>query len=105
MAKIDTRVYVPNKGIHDYSAAYKYGDLIFCTEGFINRKDILTMASTLNKAMEDAREDDYIMMTSLASLCSLACAIFAERFQCLNLLIFEDGEYIDRTIEFKSTVS
>ena len=94
------RVYVPNKGSHDYTAAWDFGDLVFCTGGRVNRKDLTTMHSELSHAMDDADEGDYILLTSLASLCAIACSIFATRFGRLNLLIFEDGEYVERFLTF-----
>lgn len=101
MSKKGTKVFVPNRGTNDYSAAYEYGDLIFCSEGLINRKDILTMAKTMNDAMSDAEAEDYILITSLSSLCGVACGIFAARFHRLNLLIFDSGEYHERTFTIK----
>lgn len=92
----NTKVFVPNKGSHDYTAAWDFGDLIFCTEGPVNRTDFLTMHSDLHKSMQNAQPDDFIMLSSLPSLCCIMCSIFASRFGRLNILIFEDGEYIAR---------
>jgi len=94
------KVYVTNKGSHDYTAAWDFGDLVFCTEGFVNRKDLATMHSELSKAMADCQEDDFILLTSLSSLCAIACGIFASKFGKLNILIFEDGDYLERYITF-----
>ena len=94
------KVFVPNRGTHDYSHAWDFGDLVFCTAGTVNRRDLATMFNEVNKAMEGANEDDYILLSSLASLCSIACGIFASRFGCLNLLIYEDGEYLERHVTF-----
>lgn len=94
------RVYVPNKSGHDYTNAWRFGDLIFCSDGYVNRKDIQSMYSELTKAMYKSEPSDYIMLTSLTSLCSIACSIFVHKHGVLNLLIFEDGEYISRTVQF-----
>lgn len=96
----DKRVYVPNKGQHDYTDAWNFGELIFCTEGTINRKDLLTMHAELDNAMLDARNDDYILLTGLTSICVVACAIFASRFGRINLLIHDDGHYLERSLNF-----
>lgn len=93
-------VFVPNKGLHDYNDAWRFGELVFCTEGLINRNDVLSMQSELELAMHDAEPDDYILLTSLASLCSIACSLFAHRFGRLNLLVFEKGEYLERSLKF-----
>ena len=92
------KVFVPNKSPHDYSEAWDYGDLVFCTQGELNRLDVLTMQADIERAMVDATEDDYILISGLASLCSVACASFAHRFGRLNLLLFENGRYVARQL-------
>lgn len=95
------KVFVPNRNPlnpHDYSGAWDFGELVFCTQGDLHRLDIVTMQAELEKAMQDADEEDYILVSSLASLCSIACAIFANRFGCLNLLLFDNGKYHARSI-------
>ncbi len=94
----DKKVYVPNKGTHDYTKAWDFGDLVFCTDGVLNRKDLNSMHAQLAEAMDDMMEDDYILITSLSSLCSIACAIFAHRFGRLNLLLHSGDSYLERTI-------
>lgn len=95
------RVYVPNKGPHNYSAAEQFGILIFCTEGQINRKDLNGMLESVKVALEDAIEDDYILLTGLTSLCIVACSLFAARFGRINLLMYEGGEYLEQTLVFE----
>ena len=97
---ITKRVYVPNRGTHDYSDAWKFGDLVFCTDGALNRKDLKTMHSELARAMQDSTAEDYILMTSLSSLCSIACSLFVFWHGRLNILLFEDGQYIEKTLKF-----
>lgn len=94
------RVFVPNRGGHDYTDAYRFGDLVFCSEGFINRKDTTTMFNEMADAMYDSQEDDYILLTSLTSLCSIACSLFVAKHKRLNLLLFEEGQYIERFLLF-----
>lgn len=97
-ATMKKTVFVPNRGPHDYTLAWDYGDLVFCTEGELNRKDLATMHRKLDAEMSAAQEDDYILLTSLTSLCCIACGIFASRFGRLNLLIFEGDKYLERTL-------
>ena len=94
----NTIVFVPNKGPLDYTAAYDWGDLVFCTEGELNRKDVTTMHSAVASAMDDSGPDDYIIIGSLATVCAVACAEFAVRHGRLNLLLFENGKYIERKL-------
>lgn len=93
-----TRVFILNKGGHDYSKAERFGQLVYCSEGLLAKYDIGKMLRVLEDAMKGSAASDYILLTSLSSLCSVACAIFALRHQCLNLLIFKDGDYVERKI-------
>jgi hypothetical protein len=90
-----SRVYVLNKGGHDYSAAEHYGQLTYCTDGPLNKHDISQMVRLLSVAFEDSDPDDYIILTSLSSLCGVACALFAVKHNKLNLLIYKAGKYYE----------
>lgn len=98
-------VYITNRGPHDYSEAKQFGELIYCTDGSLNKFDTAQMYRELNDAMHDSCEDDYILITSLASVCCIACAIFAAKHQCLNLLIHKGDSYIVRQLYFKDQTS
>ena len=91
-------VYIPNRGPHDYSEAKSFGQLIYCTEGSLDKFDTSQMFRELTAAMADAQPEDYILLTSLASLCSVACAVFAHRFGRLNLLIHRGQGYVERSL-------
>lgn len=99
------KVYITNKGGHDYSAAEKFGELVFCTKGSLPRFNTAQMFRELSQAMKDSSPDDYILITSLASLNSVACALFAHKHGRLNLLLWQPdegskGKYVERTILF-----
>ena len=103
------KVYVTNRGGHDYSAAKKYGELVYCTEGSIPRYNTSNMYREIFKAMEGSHRDDKILLTSLTTLNSVACGYFAHKHGRLNLLLFRaktmeralaGGEYLERTILF-----
>lgn len=96
------KVFCVNKGPYDYGAAETFGELVFCTEGTVDKYDIAQMFRELDKALEQSSPDDYLLITSLTSLCSVACAIFAERHHRLNLLIFRNGGYSSRSIIINS---
>jgi len=63
------------------------------------------MYRELSEAMHDSQDDDYILITSLASLCCVACAIFAAKHQRLNLLIHKGDGYVSRELYFKGLTS
>lgn len=100
-----TRVYVVNRGGHDYSAAERFGELVYCSDGEMDKWDINQMYRQMSQALEDSVPEDYILLTSLTSLCSVACAVFAARHGRLNLLIFKDGAYVARTLVMDREIS
>lgn len=100
------KVFIPNKGGHDYSAALKWGELVFVTEGYIDRWGVNQMLRLWAKTLEESSPDDYILETSLNTLCSVGAACFAFKHRRLNLLIFksEDGDYVERSIQIHELI-
>lgn len=92
------KVFIINRAGHDYSPAYEYGEVIFCTEGTQNRFDTNNIFRTFSELFRGSDKDDMILLTSLSIMCSIACAIFARAHGRLNLLLYRDGRYIKRTI-------
>lgn len=92
------KVFIVNNGGHDYSSAARFGEIVFCTDRPIHRDDVHQMYRELSFALADADAEDYILVSSLTSLCMVAAAIMADRFGELHLLIYNNGEYIDRDL-------
>ena len=95
-----SKVYILNKGAHDYSAAKKFGELVYCTQGQLGKWNTSQMARELEPHIASSNSDDYILLTSLATLCSIACSMFARKHGRINLLIFKDDGYVKRTVVF-----
>ena len=91
-----TKVYIVNRSAHDFSAADKYGKVIFLSEGSMNRYSTNSMFRQFEAIMKDSEENDHIVPCSLNVMNSIACAIFAHKHGKLNLLLFKDGSYIER---------
>ena len=91
-------VYIVNKSAHDFTPAAKYGKILFLSEGSMNRYSVNSMYRTFSEVMKDSNENDYIVPCSLNVMNSIACAIFAHRHGRLNLLLFKDGTYLERSI-------
>lgn len=94
------RVFILNRGTHDYSSARRFGDLVYCTEGELAKHNVSWMAQQCQTAMAESNADDFIVIISLASLCAVACSIFAVKHKRLNLLIYKEQGYIVRKIVF-----
>jgi hypothetical protein len=90
------KVFIVNKSAHDFSPATKYGEVIFLSEGSMNRYATNSMVRQFEALMEGSSEGDYIVPCSLNVMNSIACAIFAHKHGKLNLLLFKDGSYIER---------
>ena len=96
--ELRAKVYIVNKSAHDFSAAEPFGEIVFLSTGPMNRYACNNMYREFSKAMEYSHEGDYIVPCSLNVMNSIACAIFARRHGKLNLLLFKDGDYIERNL-------
>jgi hypothetical protein len=94
------RVYVPSDRGYDYKPAERYGELVFLTKKPIRPLDMARMQEIWQDALHTSDPNDWIMVTSLASFLSIGCAIFARKHGRLNLLVFESGDYVGRTVQF-----
>lgn len=91
-------VYCVNRGGHDYSAAERFGQLVYLTEGKLAKYDVGQMYRECELGLAESTPDDYILLTSLTTLCSVACSMFAHRHGRLNLLIHKDDGYVERKL-------
>lgn len=91
-----SKVFIVNKSAHDFSAANKYGEVVFLSEGSMSRYSTNSMIRQFREIMKDSEDSDYIVPCSLNVMNSIACAIFAHKHGKLNLLLFKDGSYIER---------
>lgn len=92
------KVYIVNKSAHDFSNAEAFGELIYMSEGPVNRYATTQMHRLFTSAMADSSAFDYIVPCSLNVMNSIACAIFAAKHGKLNLLLYKQGEYLERNL-------
>lgn len=92
------KVYVVNRGPHNYSEAERFGSLVYCTDGSLDKYDTAQMYRELCDAMYDSKAEDFILLGSLTSLCCVACSIFVAKHWCINLLIHRSDGYINRSL-------
>ncbi|KKL73043.1 hypothetical protein LCGC14_2078840 [marine sediment metagenome] len=104
MKNQDRKVYVTNKGGHSYEAAEKYGEIIYITEGTLNRFATNTLYRAFIDGMKDSQPDDFILITSMSIVNAIGAAVFARKHGCLNLLLYRSGEYILREIDIDSLI-
>lgn len=90
------KVFVVNRSTHNFEDAERYGQVIFLSEGPMNRYSTNNMFRVFEEKMRDSEGDDYIVPCSLNVMNSICCAIFAHKHGRLNLLLFKNGVYIER---------
>ncbi len=97
-----SKVYIVNKSSHDFSRAGEFGNLIFMSEGRLNRFGTNDMIRKFQDAMRNSKEDDYLLPCSLNTANIIAASVFACKHKRLNLLLFKatTGEYIERVHVF-----
>lgn len=88
------KVFVPNRSGHDFTSAERYGELVYLTEGSVNRFQVANIMRDCQEAMKDAAAGDFILISSLSVINSVACALFAYKFGRLNLLQFDNRKGI-----------
>jgi len=92
------KVFIVSDGGHDYSDAERFGELVYCTEGVIRKDDIAQMYRELNDKLALAEPGDYLLISSLTSLCSVAAAILGFQFGEVHFLLYKDGQYVSRDL-------
>ncbi len=102
MEKTTKKVYVTNRGGHSYEAAEKFGEIVYITEGTLNRFATNTLYRAFIDGMADSQPGDYILITSMSVVNAIGAAVFARKHGCLNLLLYRSGEYILRELDIDS---
>ncbi len=87
------KVYVINRASHDYSGAERYGELVYLSDGPINRYATNKIYRMLSDVLKDSSPGDYILLTGLTIMTSIACSIFSVMHGRLNLLLFRPASY------------
>lgn len=96
------KVYIVNKSVHDFSAATEYGELVYLSEGSINRFDTSRIYRMFYPILKNSNKEDYILITGLTVMNLVAAFIFAMKHKRLNLLLFKSyrgqKEYLERVL-------
>lgn len=96
------KVFIVNRSVHDFSAATTFGDLIYMSEGSINRFNTSGIYRKFYPILKDSHKEDYILITGLTIMNLVAAFIFAMKHKRLNLLLFrtykDKKEYLERIL-------
>jgi hypothetical protein len=98
-AKRDPRVYIVNKGGHDYSDSIRFGVPVFLSEGPMHRHAIGSMYRIFSERLADSEPYDYILASGLTQMTAVAVAIFVFMHGRVNFLLYDvDGSYVARDL-------
>ena len=96
------KIFVPNKSIHDFSSAEEFGDIIFLSEGNLNRYNTSKIYRLFYPIMKNSTPDDYLLVTGLPMANLVAAFILIKKHKRLNLLLFKSSknkkEYLERIL-------
>jgi len=101
-----SKVLIVNKSNHDFTDAERYGELVFMSYGPINRYATNQMVRKFQFYIDKSKPDDYLLITGLSVMSTIAGSMMALKHGRLNLLLYrssiEDGttSYIERKIVF-----
>lgn len=97
-----TKIYLPNKGAHDYTPAQKFGTLTTLTEGPLRLTEVGYLSRVMKETLSASQPDDYILLCGPTLANVIACSIFVQLHGRINLLIFRSGtkgpRYYERTL-------
>jgi len=99
------KVFIINDSGHDFTPAEEFGELVIMTEGYINKYAVTAMVRAFKPFIDQSSPNDIILQTGPQVMNNIACAMFAAKHGCLNLLIWralpnEEARYVLRKLSF-----
>lgn len=98
MPKDKIKVYAVNRAGHDFSGAKRFGELVFLSEGPINRYSLIAMYREFSEKLKDSSPGDFILPTGYSIMTMVASVIFAHKHKRINVLLYKDGVYMARSL-------
>lgn len=87
-------VYVTNKAGLDFTAASKWGELNFITQGYVNFGDVEKLSLKINEVIMDSKPEDFLVLAGNNLLCVMVAIIWLRKHGRLNVLHWVLDEYI-----------
>jgi hypothetical protein len=99
------KVYIVSRSSHDYSDAERFGEIVFLSNGPMNRYSITHMGRVFYEKLKYSGPDDYIVPTGLSIMTSVATSLFTFLHGGrVNYLLFKGGKYEERNQDFNYLV-
>lgn len=101
----ERKVFIVNKSCHDYTPAEEYGQVTFMSNGNFERFNVTKMFREFQPFLDNSTPEDYLLLTGMAVMNSVACAMFSARHKRLNLLLWKErrkgkGTYMEKVLIF-----
>ena len=97
-----SKVFVVNKGCHDYSPAQEYGELVYLSRSSMDRFDLSKIWRKFEPQLISSSPDDWILVSGLTVMSVVATGIFVQLHNKLNILLYKSNKkgatYIGETI-------
>ena len=97
-----SKVFVVNKGCHDYSPAQEYGELVYLSHSSMDRFDLSKIWRKFEPQLTDCQSDDWILVSGLTVMSVVATSIFVQKHGKLNILLYKSNKkgatYVGETI-------
>jgi hypothetical protein len=97
------KVYIVNRGGHDNSDAERFGEIVYLSEGLMNRYATTQIYRQFASILKNSHPGDFILVTGLSVMTAIACSIFSRKHGELNLLLFKSssdgGRYVERSLK------
>lgn len=99
-------VYIVNDSGHDYADAERYGKLVTMSHDLVDKFNLTQMMRKFKPYIETSTSKDFILHSGPGVMNAIACAMFAAKHQCLNLLVWryetgKDDRYFHHKVTFK----
>jgi hypothetical protein len=84
------KVFITNRGYHDYSDAERFGDIIFMSNNpsGMNQLQTGSMVRVFKPYIDTSSPEDYLVVGSFTVMMLVAASLFAKKHGRLNLLIY-----------------
>ena len=98
-------IFIVNDSGHDFSAAEEFGELTIMSSGLIDKYNVTRMWRVFRPFIQASSPADYIVQGGPSGMYGVACAMFAAKHNCLNILTWrvERGgkdHYVHRRLDF-----
>lgn len=80
-------VFVVNYAGHDYSAAERWGKLLYLTTGHVSQGSLDRLNYDIAKGLRDSTPEDWLLPSGLLILNVIASAVWLRKHQELRLLV------------------